>query len=725
MLKLTDFFHLPLVEALFARITAGGPGLVLVAGLGTSEAATQQGYLASGHMMLLRLLMRECLSAHRALSCTIIAPDRDTIRAPREARSRVVTRVIGSRSASDHLAAASVDGTGLIVLDQLHPEALLPALEAARAGAWILTAMDTALAGEELIRYLGEQGATPDHLSGLAWVIGVERVPTLCPSCKTRRVLSADEKAWLRDRWPHGHLPLPEEFQVCQATGCDQCRQAGMMGEATIFDILHVAPQVAPHVRQANRLSAETYALLLAAQGTIALEDAQQYQSLRYRRLNDLLSAHMAMLDRTTRHMDRKVAELENANRVLEQRTRALITLQDIVHSLTDTTGIDALMARICRDARLLCEADRAILYARRADGQAEIRAVHGWPTLTPGQVIDPSLVFSAETERQAAPFTRVPPGLESVGDPTLLRRGVAVPLRTQTDSLGLLLIHASQPTVRFSPGNMAMLQALADQAALALQFASLIASRTQQERVERELELARQVQQSVLPRHFPEIAGCTFAACNEPARQVGGDFYDVIALDEDHFGLAIADVSGKGIPAALFMALTRSLLRAEAYHHVRAPRAMLARINDLLHDLGQPDMFVTVFYGVVHRPTRRMVYARAGHERPVLLRAGAVHELPGHGAALGFFERERLRITEEQIDLLPGDKLVLYTDGLTDVPNPAGELFDRARLLDLVAGYALLPPDDLCTAIYRELAAYQGSAEQFDDMTLLVMALH
>lgn len=204
----------------------------------------------------------------------------------------------------------------------------------------------------------------------------------------------------------------------------------------------------------------------------------------------------------------------------------------------------------------------------------------------------------------------------------------------------------------------MALLQTFAYQAALALQRAGLIealrenisqlraaqAELVKKERMERELELARQVQQSVLPRIFPLMPGYTFAARNEPARQVGGDFYDVILLDAHCFGVVIADVSDKGMPAALYMALTRSLLLAEARRE-RSPFTVLTNVHRLLLELGEPNMFVTVFYGVVDGPARRLTYARAGHDRPLLLRGGNVQSLGGTGTFLGFPEVDDLHL--------------------------------------------------------------------------------
>jgi sigma-B regulation protein RsbU (phosphoserine phosphatase) len=230
-------------------------------------------------------------------------------------------------------------------------------------------------------------------------------------------------------------------------------------------------------------------------------------------------------------------------------------------------------------------------------------------------------------------------------------------------------------------------------------------------------------VQQSVLPRVFPLAAGYAFAACNQPARSVGGDLYDVFWAGPGQIGLVIADVSGKGMPAALYMALTRSLLLAEARRE-RSPRAVLLSVNQLLRELGDPHMFVTVFYGLVDAASGRLTYARAGHDYPLLLRDGAATPLGGQGIVLGCFDSDEISLSEEQIVLRPGDQLALYTDGLTDVFGADGERFGPERLAELFCAHAGRGPAELCEESFAALATYQGEAEQFDDMTLLVVGV-
>ncbi|MFN2229324.1 MAG: PP2C family protein-serine/threonine phosphatase, partial [Anaerolineae bacterium] len=330
--------------------------------------------------------------------------------------------------------------------------------------------------------------------------------------------------------------------------------------------------------------------------------------------------------------------------------------------------------------------------------------------------------------------YTAPPPGVGGRVEPGLLRTGLRVPLVAQGEQVGLMIVHATRKD-GFTPGEVALLQTFATQSALSIQRAGLIdqlrvkiaqleaaqAELVQKERLEHELELARQVQQSVLPRVFPDVPGYAFAARNRPARQVGGDFYDLFLLDDGHLGIVIADVSDKGMPAALYMALTRSLLLAEA-RRAASPRTALAQVNRLLIELGRPNMFVTVFYGVLQLSAGLLTYVRAGHDRPLLLHDGRVRLLTGKGAALGILGPDQLRLSAEQAVLGPGDLLVLYTDGLTDVIRPDGQLYDLARFQELLLSHADLSAEAFCDAVFADLAAYQGSAEQYDDMTMLVV---
>jgi serine phosphatase RsbU (regulator of sigma subunit) len=370
------------------------------------------------------------------------------------------------------------------------------------------------------------------------------------------------------------------------------------------------------------------------------------------------------------------------------------------------------------------------------------VLAVSGWSEELVHSRLDVNWVLSAgasAASRGPAPYKGWPPGIpprHADIEGAELHAGLYVPLVAQNETVGLMIVHSTRKP-HFTAGEIALLQAFADQAAVAIQRTALIESLQEKidqlqaaqielvrkERLERELELARQVQQNLLPRTFVQFPGYAFAAKNESARRVGGDFYDVFRIGDRHCGIVIADVSDKGMPAALFMALTRSLLLAEARREL-SPRQVLTNVNRLLLELGERDMFVTVFYGVLDKTANTMTYARAGHERPLLLRHGKVQTLPGEGRFLGFWDQPPLSLSEEQLTLQHGDRLVLYTDGLLDALNPADDAFGRERLVQLLHHSAHRSPAEICEETFSALALFQGNTEQFDDMAMLVVGV-
>jgi serine phosphatase RsbU (regulator of sigma subunit) len=243
-----------------------------------------------------------------------------------------------------------------------------------------------------------------------------------------------------------------------------------------------------------------------------------------------------------------------------------------------------------------------------------------------------------------------------------------------------------------------------------------------EKERLEHELELARDLQRSILPNEFPQHPGISFAARSRPARQVGGDFYDVIPLREGRFGLVMADVSDKGMPAALFMALTRSLIRAEAQGR-GSPRRVLTNVHRLLLEMSRAEMFVTVFYGVLDPAQGTLCYARAGHDRPLLFNpsSGNCRSLDATGMVLGFVEE--INLEEADAHLSPGDCLLLYTDGITHAESPTGEFFGAERLRETVCDPGVLSAQALCDLIFERVTTFQAGAAQFDDMALLLVS--
>ncbi len=242
-----------------------------------------------------------------------------------------------------------------------------------------------------------------------------------------------------------------------------------------------------------------------------------------------------------------------------------------------------------------------------------------------------------------------------------------------------------------------------------------------EKERLERELAVARRIQLSMLPRTLPRVEGFDFAALTIPAHAVGGDFYDFIVLGDDRLGIVVGDVMGKGVGAALFMAATRSLLREEAVR-TGTPQAVLENVNEQLLQMNDEGVFVTVLYGVLQRTTRDFVYARAGHELPLLIDAsGAVMTLPrGQGVPLAIMPD--LDLDEQTVTMTPGSTLVLYTDGVTDTTNGEGTCFGPEQLREVLKSSHAAPAQQICDTVLQAVRLHQGAAPQADDVTLVAV---
>jgi sigma-B regulation protein RsbU (phosphoserine phosphatase) len=240
-------------------------------------------------------------------------------------------------------------------------------------------------------------------------------------------------------------------------------------------------------------------------------------------------------------------------------------------------------------------------------------------------------------------------------------------------------------------------------------------------ERIERELEIAGEVQRNLLPASFPPAPGYDFAGHNVPARQVGGDMYDVIKIDADHVGLLMADVSDKSVHAALIMAVTRTLFLAHARQSLSPAEVALAVHNGLMEVSANDDMFVTAFYGVLHLPSGRLHFVRAGQDKPLIYRAagGPPERLEAEGRFLGMLED--LVLEERYATLEPGDLLVAYSDGIPDAVNASMDDYGLERLIALIDRHRHAPAGVVCQAIFDDVFAFRGQADAFDDITVLV----
>lgn len=239
---------------------------------------------------------------------------------------------------------------------------------------------------------------------------------------------------------------------------------------------------------------------------------------------------------------------------------------------------------------------------------------------------------------------------------------------------------------------------------------------------LEAQLEVAAKAQRGLLPRQLPRVGGYQFAAQFEPARHIGGDFYDARVLDDGRVAVLLADVSDKGPHAALFMAVTRTLFLTEMRYHPE-PRAMMQAVHRGLLDATTYEMFVTAIYGVLDPASGSFRYVRAGHEEPLYVcRDGQVERLQGRGRFLGLWMEPNPVFEEQEITLSPGETLVIYSDGVTDMRSYTGESFGKEALAQLLKSIRMYDADRIARVIYNVVQQHRGSAAAFDDFTLLII---
>lgn len=297
----------------------------------------------------------------------------------------------------------------------------------------------------------------------------------------------------------------------------------------------------------------------------------------------------------------------------------------------------------------------------------------------------------------------------------------ITIPLVAQSEVIGVLSIGDLSKASQFGELELRLLSTIANQISDACENIRLRVEEEEKKRIEKEVDIMRDLQQGIIPKDFPDFKSMKIIGYNLPAMEVGGDFYDVFKLSENEVGFVIADVSGKGASAGLFMALSRSILKVFAYN-INSPSRVLYQSNNVIIEDSQNGMFVTMFYATMDTKNKKLKFSNGGHNPQIFYskKKDKCEFLFLKGRPLGVIENSEY--FEEEMDIEEGDILFLFTDGINESVNEAFEEFGDEKLLDIIKSNADMNVNTIKDCILDELKNFVGDAKQFDDITMLVV---
>jgi sigma-B regulation protein RsbU (phosphoserine phosphatase) len=419
------------------------------------------------------------------------------------------------------------------------------------------------------------------------------------------------------------------------------------------------------------------------------------------------------------------IARLCYQEHLLRRRVEEMTRISRVATMLSEARDLNNVLQRTAETvADVMRVKAVSIRLIDRERDELVTRAVHN---LSPGYLSKgPILLSRAEIDRVAMSDKGYEYVRDVGTDPRVLypqearREGIAsllsVGLRYQGEAIGAIRLYTARPR-EFGKLQVELMKSIAAQAAGAIENARLLEESREAEALEKQIQMASEVQQRMLPSRPPSMHGIDLASVYVPCHTLGGDFFDFIELPYDNLGMVIADVSGKGVPASLIMASVRAALRAQV-DNVYYVNEVMSRLNAMLCRDTKPTEFVTMFYGVLDVPNRRLTYCNAGHPPAMLLRDGQVIELPVSNMVLGVSCDEAY--TQDIIDLESGDTMLLYTDGLPDAVNFAQERVGRQRIIEsLQAGGATA--EIVAQNILWTARRFVGLTARNDDITMMV----
>lgn len=336
------------------------------------------------------------------------------------------------------------------------------------------------------------------------------------------------------------------------------------------------------------------------------------------------------------------------------------------------------------------------------------------------GEVVSQGVPILIE---QAATDPRVPAYPQDFLQLTSL---LLVPMRFRHKVIGVLAVVNRTDGKLFATTDMDLLQALADHASVSIHYAKFSRVLDDKRRLDYDLGVAKKIQAALLPRILPDVEGAELGAFSVPAQQIGGDYYDLVQVDDNHLGIAIADVSGKGVSGAIVMSLCRSVLRVKAAGCL-SPATVLRQVNRILSDDLSEGMFISILYMVLNTKTHELVVARAGHPYAVLNSGvGQPWQVESKGMAMGFGSPDMFdaALDEKSVFLKPGDMIVAYTDGVTEAQDQKQNEWGLLNLMKAMQASAFEGENakKVAANIHQQLLEFVGDTEQYDDMTLIAL---
>jgi serine phosphatase RsbU (regulator of sigma subunit) len=431
------------------------------------------------------------------------------------------------------------------------------------------------------------------------------------------------------------------------------------------------------------------------------------------------------------RHAPHQRPFSEAAFRELRRANERLSVFYDFSRHVGNVLDIDRLLKTVARRIMKLIPADSGVILLKSKE---ELEVSLHWAGGTFRDVSEATYsrtaIAKALDEKRGFLIQDISsqPDLSSAQSVRQLniQSTMVVPIVLEREVFGVLCLSACGRRADFGADDFAMVSGIAGQMAIAIKNAHLADSirRTtaERERLQKELEIAAHVQKSILPAAAPSVPGLDVAGISFPAREVGGDFFDYVCLGSEALGTTVADVSGKGLAAALLTLQSRNVIHAIARENP-SPASVLHKANSVIYDdYSRAGMFLSAFYGVVDTSSRSLRYASAGHNPPLLLRAdGTCSSLGATGSLLGV--SPELPIGEESIDLGTSDLLALYTDGISEARDKAGVEFGCDKLAKKLSQYRKLPAGEIASRVLREVSSFAGP-NPFDDATLVVIKI-